>query len=273
MAGFRRFLPAFAWLASLSVHAQTPIGRPAFEVATIRLDADCTNGRGVEQSSPGRMNLKCVSIRDVVRIAWGNVGDPNPRRLPDVYGGPPWLDTDFYDIIAKAPGNAGMDEMYGPMTKGLLEDRFHLQLHDEIRQLEVYDLTVAKREKLVSTREGSCVPVDLKTVLQSPPPSNYCGRNKTSKGVTTVFDGYGITLAEFVNRALRTLDRPVIDLTGLKGRFDIHLTFVPPDLSSTGDAGPSIFTALQGQLGLKLSPARGPVEVHVIDHIERPSEN
>jgi len=65
----------------------------------------------------------------------------------------------------------------------------------------------------------------------------------------------------------------VIDRTGLKGRFDIHLTFVPPDLSATGEAGQSIFTALQEQLGLKLIPSRGPVEVHVIDRIERPSDN
>jgi uncharacterized protein (TIGR03435 family) len=219
------------------------------------------------------MSLGCVSIREVIRIAWGNVGGPNPRRLPDVYGGPAWLNTDFYDIVAKAPGNAGMDEMYGAMTKALLEERFRLRLHDETRQMPVYDLTVAKGQKLIPAKEGSCVPLDLKTVLQSVPPSNYCGRNTTSKGVPTVFDGYGMTVAEFVNRALRTLDRPVIDRTGLKGRFDIHLTFVPPDLSSAEDTGQSIFSALQDQLGLKLSPARGPVEVHVIDRVERPSGN
>jgi uncharacterized protein (TIGR03435 family) len=202
------------------------------------------------------MSLGCVSIREVIRIAWGNAGNPDPRRLADVYSGPAWLNTDFYDIVARAPANAGMDEMYGPMTKALLEDRLHLELHDEIRQLPVYELTVAKKQKLIPAKEGSCVPVDLKTVLQAPPPSNYCGRNTTSNTLPVVFDGYAMTIAEFVNRALRKSDRPVIDRTRLKGRFDIHLTFVPSDLSSAEDTGPSIFSALQDQLGLKLLPAR-----------------
>jgi uncharacterized protein (TIGR03435 family) len=219
------------------------------------------------------MSLKCVSIRDVIRIAWGNVSDPDPKRLPDVYGGPAWLNTDFYDITAKAAANASLDEMYGPMTKALLESRFHLKMHDEVRQLPVYNLTVAKKSKLTPAKEGSCVPIDLKTVLATPPPPNYCGRNTTTKGATIVFDGHGMTIAEFMNRALRTLDRPVIDRSGLKGRFDFHLEFVTPQVSAAGDAGPSIFTALQEQAGLKLSPSQGPVEVHVIDSIERPSEN
>jgi uncharacterized protein (TIGR03435 family) len=260
------------WLIVLGIQAQVP-NRGAFEVATIRLNADCTTPRGEEQSTPGRMSLKCVSIRDVIRIAWGNVSDPTPKLLPDVYGGPGWLNTDFYDIVAKATGNASLDQMYGPMTKALLESRFHLKLHDEIRTLPVYNLTVAKRSRLIPMKEGGCVPVDLKTVLQTPPPANYCGRNTTTKGATIVFDGHGMTIAEFINRALRNLDRPVIDRTGLKGRFDLHLEFVPLEISSTGNPGPSIFTALQEQAGLKLSPARGPVEVHVIDSIERPSPN
>lgn len=219
------------------------------------------------------MSLKCVSIRDVIRIAWGNVGDPDPKRLPDVYGGPAWLNSDFYDITAKAAGDASLDEMYGPMTKALLETRFHLKLHDEVRRLPVYNLTVAKKSKLMPVKEGSCVAIDMKTIFQSLPPSNYCGRNTTNKGATIVFDGHGMTMTEFINRSLRALDRPVIDRTGLKGRFDFHLEFVEPDAIAAGDAGPSIFTALQEQVGLKISPSQGPVEVHLIDSIERPSEN
>lgn len=82
-----------------------------------------------------------------------------------------------------------------------------------------------------------------------------------------------MTMPQFINRALRKLDRPVIDRTGLEGRFDLHLEFVPLEVGSAGNFGPSIFTALQEQIGLKLSPARGPVEVHVIDSVERPSPN
>jgi uncharacterized protein (TIGR03435 family) len=190
-------------------------------------------------------------------------------------GGPRWLDTDRYDILATAPDNPGLDQMYGPMTRALLEDRFRLKLHDEVRKMPVYDLAVLKRAvRLKPIPEGNCVPIDLKTVLQSHAPSNYCGRFTLTKGTTEVFDGYGVTITEFIARVLRTLDRPVIDVTGLTGRFNIHLEFASTDSLDTGDASaPSIFTALQEQLGLKLSAATGPVEVHVIDHVERPSEN
>jgi len=267
-------IPGFLSLANgILAYAQAPNNHPAFEAATIRLNGDCTTPRGEERSTPGRMSLKCVSIRDVIRIAWGHVDDPNPRRLPDVFGGPKWLNTDFYDITAKAAGNASLDEMYGPMTKAMVESRFHLTLHDEIRQMPVYTLTVAKRARLIPAKDGSCVPIDLKTVLRTPPPANYCGRNTTTRGATIIFDGHGMRIAEFINRALRNLDRPVIDRTGLKGRFDLRLEFAPSDISSSGDLAPSIFTALQEQAGLKLSPSRGPVEVHVIDSIERPSQN
>jgi uncharacterized protein (TIGR03435 family) len=165
--------------------------------------------------------------------------------------------------------------MYGPMTRTLLEDRFRLKLHDEVRNLPVYKLTVLKQAaRLKPTPEGSCVPVDLKTILQSPPPPNYCGRLSVTNGATITFDGHGVTIAQFLARGLRKLDRPVIDETGLNGRFDIHLEFATTDSLDTGDASAtSVFTAIQDQLGLKLSGATGPVEVHVIDHVERPSEN
>ena len=258
-------------LASLALHAQ---GQARFEVATIRLTPDCTAGAR-EQQSPGRFGVLCVSLRDVIRVAYGNVEGPSPGRLPEVLGGPRWIDSDRYDIVATAPDNSGLDQMYGPMTRTLLEDRFRLKLHDETRNLPVYKLTVLKQAaKLKPTPDGSCVPVDLKTVLQSPPPPNYCGRLSVTNGATTIFDGHGVTITEFIARALRTLNRPVIDQTGLTGRFDIHFEFATTDSLDTGEAlVPSVFTAIQEQLGLKLAVATGPVEVHVIDHVERPSEN
>jgi uncharacterized protein (TIGR03435 family) len=219
--------------------------------------------------------------------AFGSGRTPGSKP-PEVLGGPGWLDTDRYDIIAKASGDTGLDEMYGPMMQSLLQDRFQLKLHSEVRELPVYLLTVDHRSgRLAPVKEGSCVVVDLKQVLQSPP-DNYCGRVTTKKGPNITFDGYGVTIVEFANRILKdTLDRPVLDRTGLSGRFDIHFEFVPNfefvqnnGLVSPDDVGPSIFTALREQLGLlreqlglKLSAAKGPVEVLVIDHVERPSEN
>jgi uncharacterized protein (TIGR03435 family) len=258
-------------LASLGLYAQGQ-DTARFEVATIRLDPDCSGGTR-EQQSPGRFGVLCASLRDVIRVAYGNV--ERPGRLPEVLGGPHWIDSDRYDIVATAPNNPGLDQMYGPMTRTLLEDRFRLKLHDEVRNLPVYKLTVLKQAaRLKPTPEGSCVPVDLKTILQSPPPPNYCGRLSVTNGATITFDGHGVTIAQFLARGLRKLDRPVIDETGLNGRFDIHLEFATTDSLDTGDASAtSVFTAIQDQLGLKLSGATGPVEVHVIDHVERPSEN
>jgi uncharacterized protein (TIGR03435 family) len=258
--------------------AQSNATRPEFEVATIKLSPTCGNGGGHEQLSPGRFGVECVSLRDYIRVSFGAFGNGHTpgSKPPEVLGGPGWLDSDRYDIIAKASGDTGLDEMYGPMMQSLLKDRFQLKLHSEVRELPVYLLTVGNRsDKLAPVKKGSCVVVDLKQVLQSPPPENYCGRVTTKKGTNITFDGYGVTMVEFANRIFKdTLDRPVLDRTGLSGRFDIHFEFVPNDgLVSPDDVGPSIFTALREQLGLKLSAAKGPVEVLVIDHVERPSGN
>jgi uncharacterized protein (TIGR03435 family) len=257
---------------------QSNAPRAEFEVATIKLSLTCISGGGHEQLSPGRFGVECVSLRDYIRVAFGAFGSgPNPgAKPPEVLGGPAWLDTDRYDIIAKASGDTGLDEMYGPMMQSLLQDRFQLKLHTEVRDLPVYLLTLNNRlGKLTPVKEGSCVPIDLKQVLKSPPPENYCGRMTTKRGTNTTFDGYGITMVEFANRIFKdALDRPVLDRSGLSGRFDIHFGFVANDaLVSPDDVGPSIFTALREQLGLKLSAAKGPVEVLVIDHVERPSGN
>lgn len=267
--GVRRSLLVLA--SACAIYGQQP---PRFDVATIRLNTNCTGGAR-EQLSQGRFGVQCVSLRDVIRVAYGNVGGPAPGRLPDVLGGPTWIDTDRYDIEATAPGNPGLDQMYDAMTKALLKDRLHLKVHEEVRELPVYNLTALKDgAKLKSARDDSCVPIDLRNVLQSPPPSNYCGRNTITRGRTVVFNGHGVTVAEFIERGLRTLDRPVVNLTRLTGRFDVHLEFAPTDAPDGGDdASPSVFTAVQEQLGLKLAASTGPVKVHVIDHVERPSEN
>src|ERR1022692_715118 len=133
-----------AALVGLGIDAQGPASASRFEVATIRLNTDCAGG-GREQLSPGRFGIECVCLREVIRVAYGNVGGPSPARLPDVLGGPGWIDTDRYNIQATASGNAGLDQMYGPMMRALLEDRFRLKLHDEVRRLPVYNLTVLKK--------------------------------------------------------------------------------------------------------------------------------
>jgi uncharacterized protein (TIGR03435 family) len=226
--------------------------------------------------------VECVSLRDYIRGAYGSYGfgrNPNVRP-PKVLGGPDWVDTDRYDIVAKTPAETGLDEMYGPMMRALLEDRFGLKIHSEIRELPVYALTAARSgAKLTPSKPGSCVAIDVKSVLQAPPSPNYCGRFEMKRGAVWIADAKGMTVAEFAARVFRdALDRPVIDRTRIAGLFDIHLEFSDLETSAgqNGDAdnaAPSIFTAVQEQLGLKLSPDKGPVEVLVIDHVEKPSAN
>ena len=278
--------PRLIVLAALSCFpfhniAQTP-RRVEFEAATIRLNEACGNRGGLEHLSPGRFGVECVSLRDYIRGAYGSYGlgrNPNARP-PKVLGGPDWVDADRYDVVAKAPGETGLDEMYGPMLRALLEDRFRLKIHGEVRELPVYDLTVAGGgARLTASKPGSCVIIDIKSLLKAPPGPDYCGRFAMTRGAIRVADAKGMTVTEFAARVFRDImDRPVIDRTGLTGLFDIHLEFsglenslAPSDVADS--AAPSVFTAVQEQLGLKLSPDRGPVEVLVIDHVEKPSAN
>ena len=273
-------LAALSWFAFHSI-AQTP-QRVQFEVATIRLNKVCVNGAGLEHLSLGRFGVECVSLRDYIRGAYGSYGfgrNPNVRP-PKVLGGPDWVDTDRYDIVAKAPAETGLDKMYGPMMRALLEDRFGLKIHSEIRELPVYELTAARGgAKLTPSKPGSCVAVDPKSVLKAPPGPHYCGRFEIKRGAVWIADAKGMTVGEFAARVFRdTLDRPVVDRTSIAGLFDIHLEFSDLENSAglTGDAdnaASSVFTAVQEQLGLKLSPDKGPVEVLVIDHVEKPSPN
>ena len=273
-------LAAPSWSGFHSI-AQTP-QHVQFEVATIRLNRACVNGAGLEHLSLGRFGVECVSLRDYIRGAYGSYGfgrNPNVRP-PRVLGGPDWVDTDRYDIVAKAPAETGLDEMYGPMMRALLEDRFGLKIHSEIRELPVYALTAVRGgAKLTPSKPGSCVAIDVKSVLQAPPGPNFCGRFEMKRGAVWIADAKGMTVSEIAARVFRdAVERPVIDRTSIAGLFDIHLEFsgLENSTSLSGDAdnaAPSVFTAVQEQLGLKLSPDKGPVEVFVIDHVEKPSAN
>jgi uncharacterized protein (TIGR03435 family) len=207
-----------------------------------------------------------------------------------VAGGPAWMDSARYDIVAKPAGSPPRSEMYGPMMQSLLEDRFQLKVHRENREGPVYLLTVAKNgAKLRATPEGACAVADI----DHPPEAGkaagpVCGRAKISRGgpVVTV-DIAGATLANLCSQLNLVMDREVLDRTGLADRFDIHLEVAQADLqprflagrtvdqptADDNDAGPSISTALQQQLGLRLERGRGPVPVLVVDRIERPTEN
>jgi len=169
--------------------------------------------------------------------------------------------------------------MDGPMLQALLEDRFRLKIHRETREVPVYELTVAKGGlKVPRFAAGSCTPIDWNRPLPDQIQSQaekHCVDRVTGRGANAILQLDGIGVAALIKIFLSRLDRPVIDKTGLTGLFDFHLEYAPgqagPDGSDPVDM--SIFSALQQQLGLKLTPAKGPGELLVIDHVERPSEN
>ena len=179
------------------------------------------------------------------------------------------------------------------MMQSLLEDRFKLQVHRETRDGGVYFLTPARSgPKLHATKEGTCLTTDIN---HPPEPASahprVCGSpNISSGGPVVMIDIPGATIANLCSQLGIRMDREVIDRTGITGRFDIHLEVTPADLqpkfvagrtieqqgqpaTNDTDAGPSISTALEQQLGLKLETGRGPVQAIVVDHIERPTDN
>jgi uncharacterized protein (TIGR03435 family) len=253
--------------------------RQGFDVASVR-PAASADGRALLQATPGRLAMTNLAPRRLILNAY----DIQDYQL---VGGPGWIDSDRYDIQAKAEGNPTVRQMEGPMLQVLLEERFKLLSHRETRQLAVYKLSVGKSgAKLRASQEGSCTPY----FADAPPPTTkpgeprpiFCGFQFTAR---QGLHGKGVTMAELAKTLSRTyvsmLGRNVIDGTGLTGAFDIDLTWATDSAGAPAGAidnapdlaGPSIFTALQEQLGLKLESTKGPVEVLVIDHIEKPSEN
>jgi uncharacterized protein (TIGR03435 family) len=267
---------------------------PKFEVASIRPCGRGDSGGGGDTKggggnvSPGRLTRTCQSLAGLINAAYVLfAGDRLDRwsRMP-ISGGPNWINSERYDINAKADGNPSQEMMQGPMLRALLEDRFKLKIHRETREVPVYALIVNKGGlKLHRFEEGSCTPIDFTrldlSALLLAQEQKRCRGVARKIGRNRSVDAQGMSLDEFSKIFLNgSLDRPVINKTGITGKFDFRLEYAPDDPSggppaapSNDPVGPSIFTAVQEQLGLKLEPGKGPGEFLVIDHVERPSEN
>lgn len=275
--------------------------RPQFEVASIKRCADdfdvAPGGRGgaPPSFSPGRMTLNCTSVLDLIQAAYVMFADgrnPNLLRMKriSVEGGTGWIESERYTINAKAENNATAYVMDGPLLQTLLENRFKLKIHRESRKIPVYNLVVAKGgPKLKPFQEGSCTPMPPTDFTQFPfsvpplpPGQRYCQVGGGAAGPNMDMRAQGVSLDDFAR--LVYPGRPVVNKTGIRGVFEIHLRWGLDDESRqqltdlTGnDPGeptmPPVFTAIQEQFGLKLEPAKGPGEFLVIDHVERPDEN
>ncbi len=263
--------------------SQEAAQKPQFEVASVKPSPGLDQRGQIGRPSRGRFTAANVTLKLLIQNAY---------RIRDfqLIGGPNWIATDRWNIEAHAedgtvPAQTGPVDPNSPdamslRVQSLLEDRFKLKLHRETRELPIYTLSIAKG--------GS----KLKIVEAPPPrlagqrPSNAPLPGGLGIGPANLV-GNAITMAQFIAAVSGLVGRSIADRTSIRDHFDVQLSFAPESTpgnpvgtggASTAapvanDPAPSIFTALQEQLRLKLESARGPVEVLIIDNVERPSEN
>lgn len=241
---------------------------PAFEVATIKPTApDWNGGRYIHMEGAHQFVVRNHVLRTLIASAY----NLNTKAISD---GPAWIDSEHYDIVAATPGDhpPTYDQQMA-MLQELLADRFDLKFHREEKQLPIYALKVANGGPKLKTSTASA-----DSFPQGPPPLIF------AVALPTVhLPAQYATMAELASVFQRAvLDRPVVDETGLTGRYDFDLEFTPGDVEWNGafagrtptDADkPGLWTAIQEQLGLKLVATIGPVETIVIDHIDEPTPN
>jgi uncharacterized protein (TIGR03435 family) len=242
-------------LLAVVMRAQSP---PAFDVASVKLVLPpFPPGGGPWTFSHGRFKADIAWLRGVIALAYDVRGS-------QVHGGPDWVDSDRYDFAAKAESaDAGQDELKA-MLRTMLADRFKLAVRRETQELQVYTLSLGKDGHKMQEAKA-----DEKTY------GNWAGSTRGTSVTCTRMDVAG----GLVNIISNTLGSPVLDKTGLKGLYDFKLEFTDPRFhrlagaDAPADAAPDLFAAVQEQLGLKLEAKKGPVEIVIVDHIERPSAN
>ena len=240
--------------------------KPQFEVATVRPNKSGDTSASLGPRPGGRLIGTNQTVRNLIRNAF-NV---QPFQL---IGGPDWMDADRFDIQAKA-ADTDLDEkgMMPPQQfllrlQSLLEDRFRMVTHWETRELPVYALVLAATGTLgpkLKAHTGEC-----NRPPGTVPPPGSAAINCGTRGAPGKMTGLGITMVTFARNLSGGTGRYIIDKTGLEGNYDLELEFTPDQSADT--TGPSLFTAMQEQLGLKLDAQRAPVEVLVIDRVERPT--
>ena len=273
--------------------AQEP-ATETFEIATIRQNMGPALGGPIGGGigfRPGRFSAENMTLRQLLTYAY-------EVQTYEIFGGPDWATNHRFDITATMqPPPTGSDTRDGParnrhLLRALLAERFNLVVHEERREMPVYSLTMARRDRQLGARlrafEGECGEPDK---MGSPPDATFGmptldpGKGpqwcmaftrvgRISAQGTTLSD-LGMTLAR-----LPAVSRRVLDRTGLSGRFDFDLEWTPLVTPSgpaapgvPPDAGPTIFTALQEQLGLRLEPTNESIPVLVIDSVNKPSPN
>ncbi len=288
----RSWLTVLVLFARLPVFSQDVGMRPTFDVAAIKECVGTVPRGAALNASPGRLSIPCFPLLRLIQDAYQIFGDGTanfmyqPPASAPIEGFPAEMSSARYSIDAKAESPRSVGMMRGPMMQRLLEDRFHLKIRREIRNLPIYIMTVAKDgPKLQATNDDSCSH-DAQDYTQALPSmaggKPICGVliPPTRNGAHYVLDERGITVDAFA-KFLKIGGLPIINRTGLAGTFDIRLEweFTPPepiaaDSGAASDpADTAIIGAIRKQLGLQLTSGKGPWEILVIDRLEKPSEN
>ena len=264
-----------ALLTAGAVFGQTPATAPAFEVASVKPAPPPTNPGQLKVQmggDPGMIDYKNVSLKMVIARAY----DLKEFQV----SGPDWLDTTRFDIMAKVPPNTPKSQI-PLMLQSLLAERFKLKVHREQKVMPVYAMVVAKSGFKLKPLEGE--PEGRMNMMIGP-------RGRQMSGATT--------LAALSGGLSRMMDRPVVDLTGIQGTYQVDLEWVPDESEGGGmmakmhgmaapagaggethaeaaePNGLSLFGALQEKLGLKLEARKSPVDILVVDGAEKvPIEN
>ena len=257
-----RAKPETAWKIPAPPKAMAADAPAVFEVATIKPSEPGRPGKLFTVKGRQVITIN-TSASDLISFAYG-------VHARQISGAPAWVESDKYDVTGQPQGEGLPNErQLKAMVQKLLEDRFSLAVHREARPLPVYALVVGETGPKLTKNDTN--PNGLPSLM--------------FRGLGTL-PAQNASMADLANvMQAAVLDRPVVDRTGITGRFDFTLTWTPDDSqfgglgvrvpppSTAADAPPGLFTAIQEQLGLKLESTKAPVDVLVVDRVERPSEN
>jgi uncharacterized protein (TIGR03435 family) len=262
-----------AVIGSIASQAQAPnsfsglqtSASKVFDVATVKLNSSGDQGWRLGPPGRGSVSIVNLQLRKIIASSF--------RIQDSMVFGPGWVNDTRYDIVGKGPDpNASNPEVW-EMMRSMLADRFKLKYHIETREFPIYALTVAKGgPKLKDGEDGRCA-AEIKA-------GKTCG--------DIIFPPFGagiynMPIGAFIGGLARTLqDRPIVDKTGLTGKYDITVTWMPDGMKpedlekipkENRPEDLSLFQAMEKEAGLKLEATKGPVQVVVVDHIEKPSGN
>ena len=260
------------FLALPTGQSQTNLAQPplAYDVVSVRLNKSGPTGMSWGSTADG-FKATNVSLGGLIQSAW------ELKTQDLIYGLPKWEKDARFDVEGKmdAETTAAFKQLplkearrqREAMMQNLLAERFQLQVHHDIKQLPVYNLSVAKGGYKFKIADPNNV---YPAVARGGPKVAGAGSILFAPGQ---FTGNAVTLTVLADNIAGILGRVVIDKTGLAGKYDLALKYAPDDGPATSDPGPSLFTALEEQLGLHLESAKGPVDTIVIEHVQLPSDN